>query len=171
MCVDCISESNGQHGFSATATEFTILNGCDAYNNGGSGYNASGTGEQTVINCNFVKNGIYGVANGLRTSLFNCGFGSGTQANTSGPTQFTPFLSVNPITYASGVTPWVAPTTGNFSINLAAAENTGRGSFTETGSGKTGTVGYPDVGAAAHKGGGGGGNILRSSIIEGLGVL
>ncbi len=52
------------------------------------------------------------------------------------------------ITYAADVTPWVDPANGDFRITLAAAKSAGRGSFTQTQSSYTGTIGYPDIGAA-----------------------
>jgi hypothetical protein len=156
----CIADTNGRSGF-RVADDFGIcLFSCDTYNNAGDGVLAasSGTGPYNVYleNCNFVKNGGYGFNGGsagnVNGEIRNCGFGSGTQANTSGQTNNLRGIEVtNSITYASGVTPWVSPATGNFSINLPAAENTGRGSFTQTGNSKTGTVGYPDVGAAQHQ--------------------
>jgi len=54
------------------------------------------------------------------------------------------------VTYASGVTPWVAPSTGYFTVNLAAARGAGRGSFTKTGISKTGTARRPDIGPAQY---------------------
>lgn len=40
------------------------------------------------------------------------------------------------------------PANGNFTINLAAAKNAGRGAF---GTGLTSTIGYPDIGASQHQ--------------------
>lgn len=152
--IDCIADSNGSHGFgvSGAATDIT-LTGCDAYNNGG-----AGLFQQAAIsyakNCNFLKNGTYGVATSGTAPLFlfNCGFGSGTQVNTSGTVQTTTqLIETGRITYPADVTPWVDPANGDFRINLAQAKGVGRGTFVQTQASYAGTVGYPDVGAAQHQ--------------------
>lgn len=153
----CIADTNGQHGIftGASTSPMNIIN-CDSYNNAGSGI---AIGQSTtnmcvdIENCNLVKNTLFGinfVSTGAHTGyIFNCGFGSGSQANGSGTTNnLISVEEVGSVTYASGVTPWVAPTTGNFSINLPAAINAGRGAFTETQASYTGTVGFPVIGAA-----------------------
>lgn len=161
LLIDCISTGNGRHGLSfapgSISQLYWILN-FDAYNNGGDGIkNLETTGKDAsfwIENSNFVKNTGWGVNSALTTGkwmgfLYNSGFGSGTQINGSGDTNGTDNLQIlGKVTYASGVTPWVAPSTGNFSINLGAAMNAGRGNFTETQGSYSGTVGYPDIGAA-----------------------
>jgi hypothetical protein len=165
--IGCIADSNSGRGFHLGNENARVLN-CDAYNNGLDGigfFSAGGNGFAIVENCNLVKNGTGGtgygincVAGGSGSSLNlhinNCGFGSGTQANASG-TINSPAASVvdifeifGTVTYPANVTPWVDPTTGNFSVNLAEAKNSGRAVFLQTENSKTGTVGYPDIGAA-----------------------
>lgn len=76
--------------------------------------------------------------------------------NASGTTNNTGKMQVfGSVTYASGVTPWSAPSTGDFRITLAAARNAGRGAFTETASGYAGAIGYPDIGSNQHLDSGG----------------
>lgn len=161
---NCISETNGRHGYSATFSSSNAILQCDAYNNAGDGLkNLSTTtnGICTIRNCNFIKNTGWGINSALTTGRWfgfvdNCGFGSGTQANGSGTTNATDALIIsNSVTYASDVTPWVDPANGDFRINLTAAKNSGRGSFTETQASYSGTIGYPDIGAAQHLDSGG----------------
>jgi hypothetical protein len=150
VAVQSIADSNAAQGWEESSGYPISLVNCDAYNNGGDGIKVGGA--LHLSNCNLVKNtgwGINKLAAGHGT-ISNCGFGAGTQANGGGTVSSVVGTHVaGTVNYASGVTPWVAPTTGNFSINLAAAEGVGRGSFTQTGNSKTGTVGYPDIGAAA----------------------
>ncbi len=142
---------------------YALINNNDFYNNTGAAIKVSAVAGNYYLhieNNNFVKNGTYGIDGGasfthLTGFMFNSGYGSGTQANSSGNYHTTGSLilddatgSNTAVTYASGVTPWTAPTTGNFSINLATAQGTGRGAFMETDGTNTGTVGYPDIAAA-----------------------
>ena len=173
--LNCIAESNGSHGFdlSSVANVSNMYSGNDAYNNGGDGMRitTSGSMNARIENSNFVKNGGYGLnlSGGNRHGhLRNNGFGAGTQANTSGtinyPTLWMGEVS-GTVTYASDVTPWVDPANGDFRINLAAAKAAGRGSFTQTQASYSGTVGYPDIGAAQSQGSSSGG--VRSVNIRG----
>lgn len=159
IAVACIADTNGKDGFSVSAVNSTFLINCDSYNNGGAGCDLSGVSAAhfTIQNSNFIKNGTYGINSSgslvLRNgSIINCGFGSGTQTNASGSiiSGLTGISVIGTVTYAADVTPWVAPTTGDFRINLATAKGAGRGAFTETQASYTGTVGYPDIGAAQH---------------------
>lgn len=157
VCVDCIADTNGNQGFLISGTVSGVLINCDVYNNTSDGIRLSGTTPIISIeNCNLVKNGGYGINRSASTGniyVSNCGFGAGTQANSSGTTNFAAGDAVTEegfVTYADDVTPWVDPANGDFRINLAAAINAGRGSFTETAPGYTGTIGYPDIGAAQH---------------------
>jgi hypothetical protein len=153
---DCIASSNGQWGCIINTFGAAVL-GCDFYNNAAGGISGGGC---TITSCNFVKNGgwaISGLSNsGVICDVINCGFGSGTQANTSGQVTGSSMQVTGSVTYASDITPWVDPANGDFRINLAAAKGTGRGLFTQTQAGYAGTIGYPDIGAAQSKGGGGG---------------
>ncbi len=154
----CISDSNGRNGFTTQpSNEWIVLDQCDAYNNGTDGYtnlNTTVASQVVIKNCNFIKNGGWGINSTItsgrwRGYIMNCGFGSGSQANSSGTTNKTDSIAIlNSVTYASGVTPWVDPVNGNFSINLLAAIGAGRGLFTQTATSYGGTVGYPDIGAA-----------------------
>lgn len=159
LWLNCIAESNGRNGFTSTAVSGSgSWIQCDAYNNGTDGLkflNTTGDIQNAIIrNCNFLKNGGYGVNTALTTAhmwgvMDNCGFGTGTMANTSGRTNNTDALLITGnIDYDTGTTPWPAPATGNFTVTGLAAIGAGRGFFTETGSGKSGTVGTPNIGAA-----------------------
>jgi hypothetical protein len=132
--VDCIIESNGGVGFkiNGNSSQYRLIN-CDVYNNGSDGVLdgiGGGLVEAYIENCNFVKNGGYGVnlvgGDTLYAVLVNNGFGAGTQANTSGQTNITTGTDVvevsGSVTYANDVTPWVDPANGDFRINLAAAK-------------------------------------------------
>jgi hypothetical protein len=155
-CESCIADTNGSHGFKDISGSETKLKNCDAYNNTGDGINLAGSTANWIENCNLIKNGGYGInldGNSIACTVINCGFGSGSEANSSGQTNIAGttnrLITSGLVTYASGVNPWNAPATGDFSITLAAAKNAGIGAFTETAPSYTGTVGYPDIGAAA----------------------
>lgn len=163
----CITDSNTSHGVNAASDNgHTILN-CDFYNNGGSGIllNGISAGLSYIENCNFIKNGGWGINRQSVVSpmlIQSCGFGAGTQANTSGTiSSSNGLIENNTVTYTADVTPWVDPVNGDFRINLAAAKNAGRGAFSQTASSYAGTVGYPDIGAAQHQDSGGSGGIKR----------
>lgn len=160
LVTQCIADSNGLHGFvnvggTSTNSGAKAFINCDAYNNGTDGLKIVAdtiASRYWIENCNFIKNGgkgINNVATGqfVQGYVFNCGYGSGTQAN-GGANVLGALVESGAITYASGVTPWNAPTTGDFSNVLAAAQGVGRGFFTETDGTNTGTVGHPDIGAA-----------------------
>lgn len=150
--IDCIFDSNGTNGGVQITSGSTAsrVEGCEFYNNVGPGLSCN-AGRGTIENCNFVKNGTFGV---IQTSgalmMRNCGFGAGTQANTSGATSLTQGDVVGSITYADDSTPWVDPANGDFRISLAAAKGAGVGVFLQTAASYAGTIGYPDVGAAEH---------------------
>ena len=63
--------------------------------------------------------------------------------------------NIGAVTYGANLTPWVDPANGDFRINLAAAKGAGRGTFLQTSASYTGTVGFPDIGAAQHLDSGG----------------
>lgn len=161
--VGCIADTNGAVGFRFTTNGACHrVSHCEAYNNVGDGLQHTNAGGSIALwhieNSNFVKNGTGGTGYGINLSgsaragrIVNCGFGSGTQANTTGDTNgLSGVIVTGSITYASNTTPWVDPANGDFRINLATAQGTGYGTFTETASSYAGTVGYPDVGAAQH---------------------
>jgi parallel beta-helix repeat protein len=158
----CIADTNGGSGIYTTTPSRFVISGCDLYNNGGSGIIMSGTNRPLIENCNFVKNGRYGIegydAVARSGDIVNCGFGAGTQANTSGQlNNMDNLVQHGLVTYDDDVTPWVDPANGDFRINLAAAKGTGRGAFTQTAGSYAGAVGYPDIGAVQHQDAGGGG--------------
>jgi hypothetical protein len=165
--IDCIADSNGSNGVTiVTSTSSLNLIGCEFYNNGGQGVELKGTGaSQTqlyVENCNFVKNALWGLsslANGSNCVgvIQNCGFGSGTQANGSGTITTTGWGGIYVrdttfVTYSANTTPWLDAPNGDFRISNNQAWGTGLGTFTETQASYSGTIGYPDIGAAQHRG-------------------
>lgn len=171
---DCVADSNGADGFSdGGSLTSSYYKGCDSYNNARDGLRLANPNISnfTIENCNFLKNGGYGIngssAQPRHGHIANCGFGSGTQANTSGTTTgLSAMVESGSITYAADVTPWVDPANGDFRINLATAKGTGRGTFTQTAASYAGTVGYPDVGAAQHvDSGGGGGMVVPTQVL------
>lgn len=174
----CIADTNGSHGFAkpsgSTSSSSVAIKGCEAYNNGGSGvFVVPPTNGITfaIENCNFVKNAAYGIegsGSNLRNGYIrNCGFGAGTQANTSGDTTSLGNVIVEgSVSYASNVTPWTDPANGDFRVSLSTAKAAGRGTFLQTQSGYAGTVGYPDIGAAQHQDAGGGSGYPKSRIVN-----
>lgn len=160
----CISDSNGQRGFQINSTAGCLLIGCDAYNNTTDGVDLLGGSAAFILieNCNFVKNGGWGInssGSSVRIgAIRNCGFGSGTQANTSGSisSAANQLIETGTVTYSSNTTPWVDPANGDFRISDSLAKGSGLGTFTQTASSYSGTVGYPDIGAAQHQDAGGG---------------
>src|SRR5262249_1003449 len=90
----CIADTNGKNGLVISNGQSAICVGGDFYNNGAAGIDVGngGSGVAAIYakNCNFLKNGTYGVVGtttGARSGyLINCGYGSGTQANSSGAT-------------------------------------------------------------------------------------
>lgn len=157
--IGCILDTNGAEGIAISQADGAhFIEHCDLYNNGSDGIRdagASGSNQLVIRNCNLVKNGGYGINGsgaGTRSGrISNCGFGAGTQANTSGTTTgLKGIIESGSVNYASNVTPWVDPANGDFRINLAAAKNAGRETFTQTAASYAGAVGYPDIGAAQH---------------------
>lgn len=158
--INCIADTNGADGFLFTGANGPLnIYQCDSYNNTGDGLeidNTTATSICTIESCNFVKNGGYGInldtVQQVRARIANCGFGSGTQANTSGTiNSVANSVETGTVTYAADLTPWTDPADGDFRLNLAAAIGAGSGAFTQTQSGygdPNPTVGYPDIGAA-----------------------
>lgn len=133
-----------------------VIDSCDIYNSTADGIKAA-TSTMLLLDissCNFVKNGAYGInlSGGKRFGrITKCGFGTGSQANSSGNTNALDNAAESgSVSYASGVTPWQDPANGDFRVALTAAKNSGNGTFTQSQSGQSGTVGYPDIGAAQH---------------------
>lgn len=170
---NCIADSNGSHGFrtSLAAQSQVVYMGCDSYNNTGNGVYLTGSGPASVHieNSNTTKNGLYGVncdnSGIVDAQMFNCGFGAGTEANTSGAvngltSSGREFNETGTVNYGSNLSPYNAPSTGDFRITLAAAKNAGRGAFLQTAPSYSGTIGYPDIGAAQHIDSGGGSSVI-----------
>jgi len=165
--IECISDTNGRYGFGDGGDKSNCYISCDAYNNVNDGFRL-GTGSGSMLihveNCNAVKNGTGGTGYGFHfmdatsTGIFyNCGMGRGTQANTTGDYSSLLGADIKLLDlgsgsadggYANNVTPWTDPANGDFRINLAAAKNVGRGTFTV--SSVDSVMAYPDIGAAQH---------------------
>ncbi len=150
--ISCIADTNGANGFRRTATSTNAPNrfqNCDAYNNVGDGIQL--TRNPQIENCNFIKNGGYGInvtdahQNG---EVSNCGYGAGSMVNTTADSNLGSVIENGKVTYASGATPWVDPANGDFRINNTQALGAGRGAFNTIAPSYAGTVGYPDIGAA-----------------------
>jgi hypothetical protein len=113
---------------------------------------SSSSGFPIIANNNFLKNtgkAINNAVTGQAGILYNNGRGSGTQANGSSDTLKSIVDTSTDITYASGVTPWNAPTTGDFTtVPASAAVAAGRTHFEENDGTNTGTLGYIDIGAS-----------------------
>lgn len=161
LFMGCIADTNGRSGIRTVAGSGNRLHliNCDLYNNVSDGLTQASNNDMILYyyNSNFIDNGSGGTGWGINDSgtgarngaMVNCGFGSGTAANASGTyTGMTGIDIKGEVTYATDVTPYNAPTTGDFRITLAAAKDAGRGTFTQTQASYTGTVGYPDIGAA-----------------------
>jgi hypothetical protein len=163
----CVSESNTGNGFQQAigAIVPSVLLHNEAYNNGGDGLlgvtAASSGGAWLIENCNFVKNAGWGIDamdnptyRPMSGFFDNLGFGSGTMANGSGTTTNLSKIVVNEgpgaanVTYTANTTPWVNPANGDFRINNTQSLGTGYGYFYETAPSYTGTLGFPDLGAA-----------------------
>lgn len=154
----CIFAQNAQYGANFSSGGCLLTN-CDFYANALSGLRGDNMGNYTLQadNCNFIKNSGYGITTSSSSPQINittrfCGFGSGTQANTSGKYPAYPWAgyTTGEITYPADVVPWVDPVNGDFRINLAAAKGAGYGQYTQVQPGYAGTISYPDIGAAQH---------------------
>lgn len=168
VLVDCIYDTCGGAGVKKFSTgNLFVVGGNDAYNNTGDGIDiTNNSGFAWIENTNLIKNGAYGIhayGTGYPVFVKNCGFGAGTQANTSGDTTGADIQDLGgTVNYASNTTPYSAPTTGDFRITSASAKGAGYGAFTQTDGTNTGTVAYPDIGAGQHQDSGGGGGATGS---------
>jgi len=175
-CINCIADTNnasGVGGFNQGASCGVFIN-CDSYNNTGAGFYVSATSVGAVHflqNCNAVKNSTYGFDCTASTTIggwvTNCGYGKGTQVNTSGDSRLSSMTETGKVSYANNVTPWNAPTTGDFTLILADAQNAGVMTFTQTQGSYTGTVAYASIGAATPSQAGGGSTtyVLNNKLI------
>lgn len=147
-----ISWANSGHGYNLSAgTVSASIQNFDAYANTLSGVRFGAGGAVIIENGNLIDNGAYGIDFGGFTHLgavANCGFGSGTAANTSGQTSTAKGIEIlGSVTYAADALPWSGVATGDFTIDLAAAKGAGRGQYRFT-TGTALTVATPDIGAA-----------------------
>jgi hypothetical protein len=170
--IDCIADTcyRGIH-FAGGVSGLTVEN-CDIYNSTSDGFFCD-TGidlnHLIVENCSFTKNGGWGINIGSTTDrvrIFrNCGFGAGTEANTSGNISVTASNlteETGSVNYPSNSSPYVDAANGDFTITLAEAKNAGRAAWTQTSASYGGTTGYNTIGAAQPQaGGGGGGSAVR----------
>lgn len=165
--INCIADTNGARGFQVDAAgDAARIFNCDAYANVSDGLRSNDSGNSNIFieNCNFTKNGGYGInfagAGKVGGTIQSCGFGAGTEANTSGSIGGTHYCQESgTVNYATDATPYNAPTAGDFRIVLAAAKGAGHGTYTQTAASYTGTVAYPDIGAVQHQDAGGGGTV------------
>lgn len=140
----------------------SFITGNSFYNNGGAAIKvstAAGLYYLYIENNIFTRN-VYAVDGGanftrLAGLMFNNVYGAGTEANSSGDYHTTGNLILDDgtgtnsrVVLASNLSPYVAAGTGNFSLNEPTAQGIGRGAFTESDGTNSGTVGYPDAGAA-----------------------
>jgi hypothetical protein len=154
--IDPIADSNGLHGLvSSASAAFTVIGGAFFNNLAGAGISSSsGAPVWYISNAVFASNHTYGIdlssgSAGTSGIVRNCGFGAGSYANLSGTINATgakPVQTSGLVTFGSNADPWTSPTTGNFSVALSAAQAAGRYQYTQTGSSKSGTAGYPDIG-------------------------
>jgi hypothetical protein len=127
----------------------------DTYNNTSHGMQLGATGVNCTIyaenggHCNNGGTNVFGFAGGGTKSgwVVNVAHGSGTAASAAQASGLGAVKVINPITLPANVTPWSAPSTGNFNVVLPALVGAGLGTFTQT-SPKGGTAGQPTVGAA-----------------------
>lgn len=154
--------ANNGIGALSTADVLQHVTSCDFFNNKSDGIRFNGgAADPLLINvkdCNFFLNNGYAISFNPGVSalyhdgiVVNCAFGSGSQTNASGYLSNTNGLITSGwITYASGMTPWVDPTNGNFTpITGAIGKWAGYGTFLHAlVNSPTNTVSYLDIGAA-----------------------
>lgn len=165
LMLNCVSDTNGRHGFfEQNITGANRLIGCDLYNNGTDGYRHITSGCAAYLsNCNFISNAGYGinVSTGTQTGVIhNCGYYNNTLGAKNNVGRM---FESGAVTY-TGV-PYVDAANGDFRLNNTAnqgalARGTGRGNFTQTSASYAGTVSYPDIGAAQHQDAGGGTTVI-----------
>lgn len=152
-----VLESNTGHGYYSTGDTTATIIYNNFYNNTKSGLYSANTTDMLMTSAsnNWLNNTRYGVEFSSATSMMgtwlNNAYGSGTQANDLGDIQAMEGMQmIGAVAYASDVTPWADPANGDFKTTLTAAKGAGRGLFLQTVSGYSGTIGYPDIGAAQH---------------------
>lgn len=156
IIVNCIADTNGASGFSVGGSAQFIINPT-AYNNTLHGIFLTNSNASAYIsNPIIVSNGGFGInisAGNIPSVIDNPAYFQ----NTSGPVNVTigsPVLIVGTVTLTTS--PFVDAPNGNFQLNNtdgggAACRRAGRGNFTETSTGYSGTLAYPDIGAVQHQ--------------------
>lgn len=166
----CIADTLTGVGFNFSQASGGTVRNCVAYNCSSHGVSVTAAGLAVVENCLLVSNGGYGVSAGSTVPprlICNAFYG-----NTSG-------LTMGAVDESGSVTltadPFMAAATGDFRLNATtgggvAAKAAGRGSFLQTQTGYTGTVGYPDIGTAQSTGGTPGevDDVTGAAIISGV---
>ncbi len=156
ILVNCIAEGNGGQGAitSSTAQGIVCIN-CNFYNNIGDGVRLAYSAAKSwaiLINNNFLLNSGKAINNTVTAQggiIYNSGRGLGNQQNAGGDTLKSIVNTGSDVFYSAGITPWNAPTTGDFTTTIgSAAVGAGRGIFTETDGTNTGTLSYPVIGAS-----------------------
>lgn len=178
-CFDCIADTNGGNGFLCNPNSTMCLVNCSAYNNAGDAFRNDGAGgtnygSMYVENSIATRSGQFGHRYGLFGSLIgvinSTAYGSGTEANTSGQTSIAAAAGVietGAVTLASNISPFTDAPNGDFRKAVAAVRNTGRGSWVQTAPSYSGTVSYPDIGAAQSQGGSGGSGLILPRPMNG----
>lgn len=189
--VNCIAANNGASGVRATADVTQTMYGLASYGNGNAGIEISGNAGSitdpmlvNILHCAIVSNSGAGIrmnnvanARYLNGRFTGIAFGSGTQTNAAGNflssdgvsqdgSNFYGLNVENITVLAADVTPWTAPVTGDFRINLAAAKSASTNFYTQTYTNTTftGTIGYSDFGSAQHLDSGGTATLEHSHV-------
>lgn len=164
-----IIHRNGTNGITInTGTGQTIVRNNIIMANGGNGIELKGAaadnGSLFVENTAFFGNTLGAIASQIGNSnkvgtVRYILLGSGTQTNGSGMsligstrTGAIDFQDSTFITYAADLTPWTAPTTGNFTVARGDAWNNGAQNFVQTQATYTNTLSWLDIGATQHLG-------------------
>lgn len=156
MCVGCVADSNGLHGFfanNAAQGNYRFMY-CTAYNNGGDGFRFAHAGHYYFLDtCLAVANAGTAGVNQTATSmsfpqlLLSCGF----QGNSAETNNINSAWVSGKVSFGSQ--PMVDPGNGNFGMASAQGLGAGRGTFRQS-SGYTATsTSYPDIGAVQTPGG------------------
>ncbi len=152
ILVNCIADTCGGSGIqvsSAAAGQVVSINS-NCYNNSVDGValaSAAAKGWAILINNNFINNGGAAVNNTV-TSQGGIMYNNGRVGNSRVDSLKSIVDTATDVFYPLNTTPFNAPNTGDFSTLASFARGTGRGAFTETDGTNSGTVSYPDIGAA-----------------------
>lgn len=170
--INCVFAEN-TFGIRANSNYMTgLISGCAFYKNTYGIYSINaGFGPLIVENsvfCYSTTNDIFVHNSGDLVRVRNCAFGSGTMAAGSGTYgSGVESQESNNITLDANITPWIDPANGDFRINLTSVKGTGYGAYTMRKGGYSGTVAYPDIGAAQSNAGAGAGGGVRAVNING----